>query len=294
MNQPIIEIKNLVREFGNKLALDNVSLTIQPGTVMGLVGENGAGKTTPIKHVLGLLKAQKGTVSVFGLDPVLNPEGVLSRIGYLSEEGDLPTWMKVHELMRYSAAFYPTWDDAYAMKLLDEFKLDPGAKLSKMSKGQRSRAGLLVAMAYRPQLLVLDEPSSGLDPIVRKDILGAIIRTIADDGRTVLFSSHLLSEVERVADQISMVKNGKILLSDSLDTVKENHYRATFLFEKPLSAHPAVEGNLTWSGGGREWNGTFYGDAGQLDSVAHALGAKVVERASLSLEEIFVAQVGAA
>lgn len=294
MNEPIIEIKNLVREFGNKRALDNVSLTIQPGTVMGLVGENGAGKTTLIKHVLGLLKAQQGTVSVFGMDPVANPEAVLSRIGYLSEEGDLPTWMKVHELMRYSAAFYPTWDDQYGMKLLDEFKLDPGAKLSKMSKGQRSRAGLLVAMAYRPQLLVLDEPSSGLDPIVRKDILGAIIRTIADDGRTVLFSSHLLSEVERVADQISMVKNGKILLSDNLDNVKENHYRATLLFENPISQHPELEGSLTWSGGGKEWHLTFSGDPKRLDEAAMNWNAKIIERAGLSLEEIFVARVGAA
>ena len=294
MNEPIIEIKNLVREFGTKRALDNVSLSIQPGTVMGLVGENGAGKTTLIKHVLGLLKAQSGSVSVFGLDPIANPESVLSRIGYLSEEGDLPTWMKVHELMRYSAAFYPTWDDAYAMKLLDEFNLDPSAKLSKMSKGQRSRAGLLVAMAYRPQLLLLDEPSSGLDPIVRKDILGAIIRTIADDGRTVLFSSHLLSEVERVADQISMVKAGKILISDSLDNVKDSHYRATLLFDQPQSEKPVIPGSLTWAGGGKEWNGTFSGDGAQLDAAARALGAKIVERANLSLEEIFVARVGVA
>ena len=294
MNEPIIKIKNLIREFGNKRALDNVSLTIQPGTVMGLVGENGAGKTTLIKHVLGLLKAQQGTVSVFGMDPVSNPEAVLSKIGYLSEEGDLPTWMKVHELMRYSAAFYPTWDDQYAMKLLDEFKLDPGAKLSKMSKGQRSRAGLLVAMAYRPQLLVLDEPSSGLDPIVRKDILGAIIRTIADDGRTVLFSSHLLSEVERVADQISMVKNGKILISDDLDAVKESHYRATLLFENPISQHPELAGSLTWAGSGREWHLTFCGNPKVLDDAASKWNAQIVERAGLSLEEIFVAQVGAA
>ena len=294
MSEAIIEIKNLSREFGNNRALDDVSMTVQPGTVMGLVGENGAGKTTLIKHVLGLLQAQKGTVSVFGMDPVSNPESVLSKIGYLSEEGDLPTWMRVHELMRYSAAFYPTWDDAYAMTLLNEFKLDPGAKLSKMSKGQRSRAGLLVAMAYRPQLLVLDEPSSGLDPIVRKDILGAIIRTIADDGRTVLFSSHLLTEVERVADQISMVKQGKILISDSLDAVKESHHRATFLFEKPLDAHPTIAGSLTWSGGGREWHGTFFGDTKNLATAAKEIGAKIVEQSGLSLEEIFVARVGAA
>lgn len=293
MSEAIIEITNLTRQFGNKKALDNVSLQVKPGTVMGLVGENGAGKTTLIKHILGLLKAQEGTVRVFGKDPVADPESVLSQIGYLSEEGDLPTWMKVHELMRYAAAFYPNWDEAYAQQLLKEFNLDPGAKLSKISKGQRSRAGLLVAMAYRPQLLLLDEPSSGLDPIVRKDILGAIIRTIADDGRTVLFSSHLLTEVERVSDEISIVKNGKILLSDSLDHVKESHLRATLVFDEPRTTPPVIEGSLVWSGSGREWSMTYCGKATQLEAMSAAIGAKVVEKAGLSLDEIFVAQVGA-
>ena len=294
MTEPIIEIKDLTRRFGNKRALDNVSLTVQAGTVMGLVGENGAGKTTLIKHILGLLKAQEGTIRVFGKDPVADPQSVLSQIGYLSEEGDLPIWMKVHELMRYAAAFYPTWDEAYAQQLLKEFNLDPAAKLSKLSKGQRSRAGLLVAMAYRPKLLLLDEPSSGLDPIVRRDILGAIIRTIADDGRTVLFSSHLLSEVERVSDQIAIVKNGRILLSDSLDNVKENHVRATLLFEQPRTTAPEIAGSLSWTGSGREWYTTFSGPPGHLEAAAAAMGAKIIDRSGLSLDEIFVARVGAA
>ena len=294
MSESVIEISNLTRRFGSKAALNDVSLTVQAGTVMGLVGENGAGKTTLIKHVLGLLKAQEGTVRVFGKDPVADPEGVLSKIGYLSEEGDLPVWMKVDELMRYSAAFYPTWDDEYARKLLQEFGLDPGAKLSKLSKGQRSRAGLLVAMAYRPELLVLDEPSSGLDPIVRRDILGAIIRTIADDGRTVLFSSHLLGEVERVSDQIAIVKNGKILLTDSLDNVKSSHFRITVLFDEPRSMPPELVGTLGWGGSGREWFATYCGSPVELDSALASIDGRVVERIGLSLDEIFVARVGAA
>ena len=150
---------------------------------------------------------------VFGLDPVADPVGVLSRIGYLSEENDLPGWMSVSELIRYSRAFYPQWDDAYAEELRSTFALDPAVKIKHLSKGQKARAGLLVALAYRPELLVLDEPSSGLDPIVRKDILGAVIRTIADEGRTVLFSSHLLDEVEQVADHVTMIKSGRILMS---------------------------------------------------------------------------------
>jgi ABC-2 type transport system ATP-binding protein len=162
-------------------------------------------------------------VRVFGLDPVADPVGVLSRIGYLSEENDLPGWMRVDELIRYSRAFYPAWDDQYAEELRATFALDPAAKVKTLSKGQKARAGLLVALAYRPQLLVLDEPSSGLDPIVRRDILGAVMRTIADEGRTVLFSSHLLDEVEEVADHVTMINGGRIVLSGSLDEIRRTH-----------------------------------------------------------------------
>jgi ABC-2 type transport system ATP-binding protein len=219
----VIEISQLTRRFGPNEALSSVSLTFPRGGVYGLVGANGAGKTTLIKHVLGLLKADSGSVRVFGLDPVADPVGVLSRIGYLSEEHDLPGWMTVAELIRYSRAFYPKWDDAYAEELRTMFALDPAAKIKTLSKGQKTRAGLLIALAYRPELLVLDEPSSGLDPIVRKDILGAVIRTIADEGRTVLFSSHLLDEIEQVADHVTMIGRGRILVSAPLDEIKESH-----------------------------------------------------------------------
>src|SRR5438270_11219975 len=222
VNEPVIEITELTRRFDSKAALDSVSLSTPGGAVYGLVGANGAGKTTLIKHILGLLRAQSGSVRVFGLDPVADPVGVLSRIGYLSEENDLPGWMRVDELMRYTRAFYPAWDDAYAEELRRRFALDYATKITNLSKGQRARAGLLIALAHRPELLVLDEPSSGLDPIVRRDILGAVIRTIADEGRTVLFSSHLLEEVEEVADHVTMIASGRIVLSAPLADIKES------------------------------------------------------------------------
>ena len=221
--EPIISVTDLKRRFGGKTVLDSISLSLSRGAVYGLVGANGAGKTTLIKHLLGLLRADSGTVRVFGLDPVADPVAVLSRIGYLSEENDLPGWMRVDELIRYSRAFYPAWDDGYAEELRQAFALDPAAKIKTLSKGQKARAGLLVALAYRPELLVLDEPSSGLDPIVRRDILGAVIRTIADEGRTVLFSSHLLEEVEQVADHVTMISAGRIVLSAPLDDIKKSH-----------------------------------------------------------------------
>jgi ABC-2 type transport system ATP-binding protein len=223
VSAPVITISELTRRFGSTTALASVSLAMPRGAVYGLVGANGAGKTTLIKHVLGLLRAESGSVRVFGLDPVADPVGVLSRIGYLSEENDLPGWMRVDELMRYTRAFYPAWDDAYAEDLRQTFALDASATIKNLSKGQKARMGLLIALAYRPELLVLDEPSSGLDPIVRRDILGAVIRTIAHEGRTVLFSSHLLDEVEQVADHVTLISHGKIVLSAPLASIKESH-----------------------------------------------------------------------
>ncbi len=223
LRETVITVSELTRRFGARTALASVTLSIPRGTVYGLVGANGAGKTTLIKHILGLLRAESGSVRVFGLDPVADPVGVLSRIGYLSEERDLHGWMRVDELMRYSRAFYPAWDEAYAEELRQTFALDATANVGNLSKGQKAQLGLLLALAYRPELLVLDEPSSGLDPVVRRDILEAIVRTIAHEGRTVLFSSHLLDEVERVADHVTMINAGKIVLSAPLNAIKESH-----------------------------------------------------------------------
>ena len=205
----VISVSHLGKSYGSTVAVDDVSLEIQTGEIFGLIGPNGAGKTTLIKHILGLLKARSGSVRVFGLDPVRNPVAVLRRIGYLSEERDLPEWMRIDELMRYTAAYHPNWDQAHAEELLRTFGLDASKKVKNLSKGMRAQAGLVAAVAHRPDLLVLDEPSTGLDAVIRRDILKAIIRTVADDGRTAIFSSHLLDEVEQMSDFISMVHEGR-------------------------------------------------------------------------------------
>lgn len=287
-----VEIRGVSRRFGNKLAMDNISLSVPAGAVLGLVGENGAGKTTLIRHMLGLLKAQTGSVRVFGRDPVAEPVGVLSRIGYLSEEPDLPGWMRVHELLRYVAAFYPRWDAAYAEQLRRDFGLDPMSKVKHLSKGQRARAGLIAALAYRPDLLLLDEPSSGLDPIVRRDILGAIIRTIADQGRTVIFSSHLLTEVERVSDQIAMIKSGRVLFCDTLDGIRARHCRLTLRLDEPQARPPGLERALSWEGAGREWTGVFQAPVDEVRAEIALTNDEVVEEFPLNLDEIFVAHAG--
>jgi ABC-2 type transport system ATP-binding protein len=290
--EPVIQLRDVTRRFGPKTALARVSLAVPRGAVFGLVGPNGAGKTTLIRHVLGLLRPQTGSVRVFGRDPVADPPGVLGRVGYLSEENDLPGWMRVAELLRYCRAFYPRWEDAYAEELRRTFELPPEARVGNLSKGQRARAGLLVALAHRPELLVLDEPSSGLDPLVRRDILGAIIRTIAEEGRTVLFSSHLLDEVERVSDHVALILQGRLAFSAELDDLKQSHRCLTVRFAEPRAQPPALAPVLAWQGAGQEWMAVCRGRPGELASAVTGTGGHIVGDRVPSLDEIFLAQVG--
>jgi ABC-2 type transport system ATP-binding protein len=286
----VIEISNLSRSYDAKVVLNHVNLSLPKGQVLGLIGENGAGKTTLIKHILGLLKAQEGTVHVFGLDPVSDPAAVLANIGYLAEEDFLPGWMRVYELQRYYQGFYPNWDQAYADELTRKFDIDRKATIRQLSKGQRARVGLMAALSYRPELLLLDEPSSGLDPIVRREILGSIIRAVADDNRTVLFSSHLLSEIEQVADQVAMIKTGEILFLDTLDDVRTSHTRVTLRFNEVNEVKPDIEGAFCWEGHGLEWTCLYSGTSAAIEASAALLRAQIVDQNWLTLDEIFVAR----
>ena len=289
MPDPVAAVTNLSRSFGPKKALNDVTLTVPRGCVFGLVGENGAGKSTLIKHLLGLWLAETGSVRVFGLDPVSEPTAVLGRIGYLSEQPDLPGWMRVTELLRYTEAFYPRWDRAYAGQLLKQFGLDVDARIKTLSKGQHARLGLIAAEAHRPDLLILDEPSSGLDPIVRRDILEAIIRTVTDEGRTVIFSSHLLDEVERVSDHVAMLHQGTLRLCAPLDDIKAQHRRILLRFAVAHAEPPKVPGAIRVDGAGREWTAICH--AGPIHE--SALAGSIVEDCPASLDEIFVAHAGA-
>lgn len=290
-NETVVEVHDLVRTFWRKTALGGVSINVRRGTVFGLVGENGAGKTTLMKHLLGLLKPTSGSVRVFGIDPVVDPVGVLSRIGYVSEDRDLPHWMRVDELIRYTKAFYPDWNDAYAEQLRQLFNLPNHARIKHLSRGEKAKAGLLIALAYRPELLLLDEPSSGLDPVVRRDILSAIIRTVADEGRTVIFSSHLLEEVERVSDHVAMVIQGKIVLDGPMDDIKAKHHRVNLRLAEPAAAPPALSGALSMEGSGRDW-AALCDDRAALRADAGRMGIEIVSEETPTLEDIFVARAG--
>jgi ABC-2 type transport system ATP-binding protein len=182
---------------------------------------------------------------------------------------------------------------AYAERLRAQFGLDPAQRLKTLSKGQMAKAGLLAAQAHRPELLLLDEPSSGLDPLVRRDILEAVIRTVADEGRTVFFSSHLLEEIERVSDHIAMVHQGRMVLYGSLDEIKAQHRRVTLHFETSQASPPIIAGILSVTGSGKEWTVMCNGGRNELPALAAKLGARMVDEHTPSLNEIFVAHAGA-
>jgi len=292
MSQHVIEATHVSRRFGSTLALDDVSLETPGACVHGLVGVNGAGKTTLIKHILGLLKAKTGTVRVFGMDPVRHPVDVLRRIGYLSEERDLPEWMRVRELMWYTQAYHPNWDPAYADELLKTFGLDPSKKVKDLSKGMRAQVGLIAAVAHRPDLLLLDEPSSGLDAVARRDILNAIVRTVADDQRTVLFSSHLLDEVEQLSDYVTMIHEGRVVLEGTLDEIKERHHLLNIRLPAPSSSPPVLEGTLSLEGDGRTWTAICANGIDQAREGLGRIGGEIVGLRNASLQEIFIARVG--
>jgi ABC-2 type transport system ATP-binding protein len=295
MPEDIVDVQGLSRTFGTAVALDGVTFQLKPGLVYGLVGSNGAGKSTLIRHLLGLMTPQQGTVRVMGLDPVKSPVEVLSQIGYLSEERDLPEWMRIDELLSYTSAFYPGWDFQYANDLLRTFGLDPSKKVKHLSKGMRAQAGLIVAVAHRPRLLLLDEPSTGLDAVIRNDILNAIIRTVADDGRTALFSSHLLDEVEQMSDELLMVDGGRIVLRGTVDSIRQRHVVASLECSAESGKAPDFSGLISAERVGQQWRVVCEVTTDDSSDLPHRLaerGIRVSDVRDASLQEIFVARAG--
>ncbi len=284
-----VEVEHLSRRFRRQVALEDVSLRIPVGSIFGLVGLNGAGKTTLLRHLVGAYQPQRGRVTVLGDDPVAHPEVVLKRVGYLTEVDSLPMWMRVGDLIDFTRAIYPTWDDRYARQLCDSFALSRSSPLASLSKGQRARAGLLVAIAHRPELLVLDEPSSGLDPIARGDILEAVIRTISQDGRTVLFSSHLLDEVERVCDCVALMHEGRIVESLTAEQLLLR-YREILGRVAGGERPPAISGAFGWQLSDGEWSAVIAAEALEEPDFDQRYG--VLERREISLQRWFSAHVG--
>ena len=250
----VIRLNRLSCSFRNQEALRDLSLSIPQGTIFGLVGLNGAGKTTLIRFLIGALKAQAGCVQVLGQDPTQATEKLLQRIGYVPEEDMLPRWMKVGEYLDFLKTFYPNWDASLCQRMLDRFGLAKSKKIADLSKGGRARVALLSAIAHRPELLILDEPSYGLDPIARQEILETVIQAASEEGRTVFFSSHLLDEVSRICEQVALIHQGRIEEVVSLNALSDKYCEAVFAAETKESGPPQITGLFGWQRYGREWS----------------------------------------
>ena len=221
MISPAIQIDRLAKSFGSQCVLQNISLTIPAGQTFALLGCNGAGKTTMIRILLGLIPADSGSVQVGGLDPASDPLKVRRHVGYLAEDQTMYGWMTPIELCRFLAPFYPTWDMPWARDYLDRFGIPAHTRIGRLSKGQSVKLALVVALAHRPPIVVLDDPAMGLDPIARKEFNRDLVEHLQTSGCTVLYSSHLLDEVEAVADAVAILHHGTIVRTGMTDLLRD-------------------------------------------------------------------------
>ena len=284
----VIEINSLDMRYNGNSVIKGLSLSVSEGSVYAFLGRNGAGKTTTIKALLGLLDPAGGTVRVLGSDPAHETKSIMQEIGYVSEDRALYEWMTAGEMIRFTAAFYHNWDHSLAGELAVRLKIKEEVKISKMSRGQKGKLCLLVALAHKPRLLLLDEPTAGLDSVVRRQFIEETIELISEEGRTVLFSTHLINEVERVADWVGILTGGSLALDTRLQDLKDN-VRRVRVFRVPEGNEIKLpEGSLNCHrhDGDLSFISTIVSPG--MTSDLKKQGAHKVEIEDMSLDDIFV------
>ena len=217
-----IDLQAVTKSFRRTEVLRGVTLRVERGKTFAFLGRNASGKTTTIRMLLGLLKRDDGSIRVLGLDPQREPLELRRRVGYLAEDQTMYGWMQVGEILRFVAPFYPTWDHDFALRYVRDFELPIGTKIKHLSKGQNVRLGLVLALAHRPELVILDDPALGLDPIMRKQFNRDLITHLQGEGRTVFYSSHLLYEVEPVADEVAILDQGRIVRQAETEVLRRD------------------------------------------------------------------------
>jgi ABC-2 type transport system ATP-binding protein len=303
---PAIELCGLTKWFRNTVALYDLSLSVPRGCTYGLLGPNGAGKSTSIKMMMGMLSITAGKVHVLGFDVQADPVQVKQRVGYVPEIHNIYRWMRVGQVLGFCKSCFPTWNDKLCREMLKLFGLDPEKKVKHLSKGMQVKLSLLAAVSHEPELLLLDEPLSGLDPIAREEFIDGVLRTICDRGQTVLISSHSLDDVRRLADTIGILNNGRLIVEGNVDqlltstkricaTLRDGT-RPSLLPDKPnktgtgASSEPVpVLSGVVWQRvEGREWTITVRDfspeKVQQVEAIAGVENARVVD---LGLEDLF-------
>jgi ABC-2 type transport system ATP-binding protein len=284
----VIETDQVCRSFKDTMALNNFSLRVPRGSIYGFLGRNGSGKTTAIKILAGLIKPTSGSVQVLGRTPFeFTPED-RQKIGYVSEKQILPANFKVGKLIAFCAQFYPQWDHDLVRRLTERFRIDPKKGIMALSQGTQRQVAFILALAQRPELLILDEPASTLDVVARREFLDEILALIRQDGPTVLISSHILSDIERVADHIGILVDGTLKVSEPLDELADTIKQIRFYsFDRP-KALPSVPGAFRTMRSEKEVLVTArVKDESVIAQVARDAGAQY-EIIDLPLEDIFI------
>ncbi len=287
----VFEFQSVSKRFGSHVALDRVSMSGEPGQVIALLGENGAGKTTALKILLGLLPSDQGASQVLGLDSQTHGAEIRRRVGYMPDRPAVYEWMTVREIGWFAAGFYPLGFQHRFEEIAQRFRL-PDLPIKSLSKGMQGKVSLALAMAHDPQLLVLDEPTSGLDPLVRREFLESMV-DVAAEGRTVLLSSHQIAEVERVADIVAILRGGRMILCEPLDVLKTRVCEVVVTLNDIETAPPelpAAARLLTAQRHDRIWR-LYIRDLDESGKIALAGDPNhaVVDIRQPTLEEIFVA-----
>lgn len=290
----VIQFNDVTREYGRKVtALKGMNLAIREGTSYGLLGRNGAGKSTALRLAMGMLHPTSGVVRVFGKDPFDDPKTVKADIGYMAEDQELPSMLNPADLFRLYADLYPGWDRAFEEELVGRLELPTTRRLSSLSKGQKRQVALICAVVHRPKLLILDEPGGGLDPVVRRDFLDAVVEMLNRGGTTVLFSSHILQEVERIASRVGILHKGELILEEDLDRLREGSCRVLVESDHAISPTSVPKCVRAVDRDGVCSLTMRCGEEEARQRIREHLGREVRQVQVLSLEDFFVDLVGA-
>jgi ABC-2 type transport system ATP-binding protein len=230
----IIETRNLTKRFDKNTAVQSLNLTVSAGSIFAFLGPNGAGKTTTIKTLMNIIKPTQGSATVLGADSQkLGPEQ-FAQIGYVSENQEMPEWMTVNQFLNYCRKMYSTWDDRFCHDLVEQFNLPLKQKLKSVSRGMKMKAALVSSLAYRPQLLILDEPFSGLDPLVRDEFVSGVLNITEDENWTIFISSHDIDEVERLADWVGIIDKGLLKIVEQAESLQNRFRRVELALKEPV------------------------------------------------------------
>lgn len=292
MTENVIETHDLTRYFGNRRIVNSLNIAVSRGSIFGFLGRNGAGKSTTIRMLLGLVEPTRGSSTVLGHSSLQLPSEVRARIGYLAEGHHVYGWMTVAECERFQSAAFAHWNPNIFASVVRHFGLSPKMKAAHLSRGQRAGLCLALTLAPEPELLILDDPALGLDPVARRSLLQSMLYVARGEGRTILFSSHLLSDVERLADHIAVLDRGELRASCSLDAFRSRVRQFVLAFPGAPPMVPPLPGLLESFRTARELSLTFANFDDETAAQMHALCALAVTEVALSLEDAFIAYLG--